>query len=94
VLAAEAGVVGTLGPVGKYTFVKISSDSRRCPCSALPSTTSAAVLAYVSAVSNVVMPASSAACTVLTAASSSTCEACVTQLPYVISETLRPLLPR
>jgi hypothetical protein len=34
--------------------------------------TSAAVLAYVSAVSNVVMPASSAACTVFTAASSST----------------------
>src|SRR5690348_1638336 len=40
------------------------------------------------------MPASSAACTHFVATSFSTCEPCVSQLPYVISEILRPLLPR
>ena len=36
---------GPSGPVGQYTLVKISSDSRRSPFSASPSTVSAAVFA-------------------------------------------------
>jgi hypothetical protein len=36
---------GPPGPVGQYTLVKISSDSRRSPRSASPSTDSALVLA-------------------------------------------------
>jgi len=60
------------GPVGQYTFVKISSDSRRSDFNALPSTLSAAVLAYTSAVSKLVMPASRAARTHLAAVSFST----------------------
>ncbi len=73
--------LGPLGPVGQYTFVKISRDSRRSPFSASPRTCSAAVFAYASAVSKVVMPASSAARTHAEATSFSTCEACVSQLP-------------
>jgi hypothetical protein len=46
-------------PVGKYTLVKISTLSRRTPRSARPSTSSARVSAYASAVSNDLMPASS-----------------------------------
>ena len=34
------------GPVGQKTLVQISSDSRRTPCRALPSTASALVPAY------------------------------------------------
>ena len=37
--------LGPPGPVGQYTLVKISSDCRRAPLSALPSTVSALVLA-------------------------------------------------
>jgi hypothetical protein len=62
-------------------LVKISSDSRRSPLSAAPSTVSALVLAYTSAVSNVEMPASKAARTHSAAVSFSTCEPCVSQLP-------------
>src|SRR6478735_2040649 len=40
------------------------------------------------------MPASSAARTHWVATSFSTCEPCVSQLPKVISETLKPLFPR
>src|SRR4051812_23480213 len=82
------------GPVGQKTLVKISSPSRRSPWSARPSTDSARVLAYTSAVSKVVMPSSSARRTQARAASSSTWDPWVSQLPYAISETLRPLLPR
>ena len=42
-----------MGPIGPNTLVKISSDSRRSPFSASPSTVSALVLAYTSAVSKV-----------------------------------------
>jgi hypothetical protein len=52
------------------------------------------VLAYASAVSNVVIPALSAASTHCAAMSFSTCDPWVSQLPYVISETLSPDLPR
>ncbi len=69
------------GPVGQYTFVKISSDSRRCPPSARPSTDSAAPLAYTSAVSKLVTPASRAARTQDAATSSSTWDPWVSQLP-------------
>ena len=69
------------GPVGPNTFVKISIDWRRVPFSASPSTVSAPVFAYTSAVSNVEMPASSAACTLAIARSFSTWLAAVTQLP-------------
>jgi hypothetical protein len=62
-------------------LVKISRDSRRVSFSAFPSTSSATVLAYTSAVSKLVMPASSAACTQRVAVSFSTCEPCVSQLP-------------
>ena len=58
------------GPVGQKTLVQISMDSRRTPCSASPSTVSALVAAYTSAVSNVVMPSSRAAATQASAASS------------------------
>ena len=44
VLAREAPVVG-VGPVGQYTLVKISIESRRTPCSARPSTDSAPPMA-------------------------------------------------
>ena len=70
-----------LGPVGPNTLVKISSDSRRWPCSASPSTVSALVLAYTSAVSKVLMPASRAACTQAVACSFSSWEPWVSQLP-------------
>ncbi len=73
--------LGPLGPVGQYTLVKISSDSRRSPARASPSTDSATVFAYASAVSNVVMPASSAARTHRVAVSFSTCDPWVSQLP-------------
>ena len=69
------------GPIGPKTLVMISSDSRRSPLSASPSTVSARVLAYTSAVSKVLMPASSAARTQLWACSFSTCEPWVSQLP-------------
>ena len=82
------------GPIGPKTFVKISSDSRRSPFSASPSTVSAFVLAYTSAVSKVVIPASSAARTQAVACSFSTCEPWVSQLPYVMVEILKPELPR
>src|SRR6476469_6936393 len=49
------------GPVGQYTLVKISSDSRRSPLRISPSTVSAAPLAYTSAVSKLLIPASSGA---------------------------------
>ena len=71
----------TPGPVGQNTLVKISTDSRRTPCRARPSTASALVPAYTSAVSKLVMPTSRAAATHALAASSSTCEPCVIQLP-------------
>src|SRR6478672_13246743 len=83
-----------LGPVGPKTFVKISSDSRRSSFKAAPRTVSAAVLAYTSAVSKVLIPASSAARTHWVATSFSTCEPWVSQLPKVISEILKPLWPR
>jgi hypothetical protein len=60
------------GPVGQKTFVKISRPSRRSPFKARPSTSSARVPAYTSAVSKVVMPTSRAARTHASAASSST----------------------
>jgi len=74
--------------------VKISTDSRFTPASARPRTASAAVPAYTSAVSKVVMPASSAARTHAVAASSSTWLPWVSQLPYETSLTDRPLRPR
>src|SRR6478609_5618565 len=83
-----------LGPVGQYTLVKISSDSRRSPLSASPSTDSAAPLAYTSAVSKLVIPASRAARTHCAATSFSTWEPWVSQLPYVMDEILRPERPR
>ena len=69
------------GPVGPNTFVKISSDSRRSPFSASPSTVSAFVLAYTSAVSKVLIPQSRAARTQAFACSFSSCEPWVSQLP-------------
>ena len=69
------------GPVGQKTLVHTSMDSRRTPCSARPSTSSARVPAYTSAVSNVVMPSSRAAATHARAASSSTCDPWVIQFP-------------
>ncbi len=74
--------------------MKISSPSRRSPFSAVPSTVSAAVFAYTSAVSKVVIPSSSACRTHAVAASSSTWDPWVNQLPYAISEIFSPLLPR
>ena len=71
----------TPGPVGQNTLVQISTDSRRTPCSARPSTSSATVPAYTSAVSNVLMPSSRAAATQARAASSATCEPWVIQFP-------------
>ena len=85
---------GPEGTAGQNTLVKISTPSRRTPLSARPSTASARVRAYTSAVSNVVIPASRAARTQATAASSSTWEPCVIQLPYEISLTSRPDRPR
>src|SRR3954463_6128589 len=82
------------GPVGQKTFVKISRPSRRSPLSARPRTSSARVPAYTSAVSNVVMPTSRAARTHANAASSSTWPPWVSQLPYAISEMVRPERPR
>src|SRR3954453_17967691 len=86
----------SLGPdcVGQNTLVKISRPSRRSPFSARPSTDSAFVRAYTSAVSNVVMPLSRAARTHARACSSSTWLPWVSQLPYEISVTSRPLRPR
>src|SRR4051794_3418686 len=81
-------------PVGQNTLVKISSPSRRSPLSARPSTDSAFVRAYTSAVSKVVMPLSRAARTHASACSSSTWLPWVSQLPYEISVTSRPLRPR
>src|SRR5450830_942231 len=83
-----------LGPVGPKTLVKTSRDSRRSPLRASPKTVSAAVLAYTSAVSKVLIPASSAARTHWVATSFSTCDPWVSQLPKVISEILKPLWPR
>jgi len=68
-------------PVGQYTLVKTSMDSRRTPCRARPRTSSALPLAYPSAVSKVVMPSSSAARTHASAACSSTWEPWVIQFP-------------
>lgn len=59
-------------PVGQYTLVASSWDSRRTPASARPSTDPARVPAYTSAVSNVVIPASSAARTQASACCSAT----------------------
>src|SRR3954453_2236745 len=86
----------SLGPdcVGQNTLVKISRPSRRSPFSARPSTDSAFVRAYTSAVSNVVMPLSRAVRTHASACSSSTWLPWVSQLPYEISVTSRPLRPR
>src|SRR3954469_10896248 len=81
-------------PVGQKTLVKISSPSRRSPLSARPSTDSAFVRAYTSAVSKVVIPLSRAARTHASACSSSTWLPWVSQLPYEISVTSRPLRPR
>jgi len=72
---------GPCGPVGQYTFVRISREARRWPFSASPSTVSAAVLAYTSAVSKVVIPASMAACTQRVAVSFSIWDPWVNQLP-------------
>ena len=69
------------GPVGQNTLVKISRLARRWPASASPSTLSARVFAYTSAVSNVVIPASSAARTHAAAVSFSTCDPWVSQFP-------------
>ena len=82
------------GPVGQKTLVKISSPSRRSSLSARPSTDSARVPAYTSAVSKVVMPSSRACRTHARAASSSTWEPWVSQLPYAMAEIFRPLAPR
>src|SRR5260370_2725008 len=86
----------SFGPfrVGQYTFVQISTDSRRTPASARPTTSSARVPAYTSAVSKVVIPSSSAVATHARAASSSTCEPWVIQFPYAISLIFRPDRPR
>jgi hypothetical protein len=49
------------GPTRAHTLVEISTDSRRTFFSAAPRIVSARVPPYMSAVSNVVMPASRAA---------------------------------
>ena len=69
------------GPVGQYTLVRTSSDSRRSPFRAAPSTSSALPFAYASAVSKVLTPTSRAARTHWVATSFSTCEPWVSQLP-------------
>ena len=93
VLARQPPVVGA-GP-GRPVHLGEELDALApLPASARPSTDSARVSAYTSAVSNVVMPRSSAACTQAVAASSSIWPPWVIQLPYERALTLRPLSPR